>query len=477
MIRYLVVILCFITISIGAQEEKRLALVIGNANYDKGALKNPVNDAELIKKTLEKLNFDVIFATNLELDRDMKAKIREFGEKRNEYNLGFVYYAGHGIQVGGENYLLPTKEKFNCENDVLEYGVKVQTIMNYLKSTTNTINILVLDACRNNPLEQNNCPNNSRSLKDGGLAKMNPTAGSLISFSTSANTTADDGIGENSLYCQSLAQNLLVENVSIYEIFNNVRETVMKKTNGRQIPEEASKLVGNMYYFLKNEQFDLAKKIMSMNKNELTLFLSAYENTNNDNSSKKVINYIQYDAEYYFAKGIEASEIKDYSSAIFYMKKAVELNSEKSLLNEVLYYNLGWFHKAIENYKKSIYYYKKSIEFNSEYAWSYSNLGTLYNRLEKYKLALTYLNKSIEIDPNNPYTFNSRGVAFKELKNYESALIDYNKAIKIDPNYGMAYGNRGNLKSMLDLPFCNDYKKACELGQKIVCEWYEDDCK
>ena len=87
------------------------------------------------------------------------------------------------------------------------------------------------------------------------------------------------------------------------------------------------------------------------------------------------------------------------------------------------------------------------------------------------------LDKSIEIDPNNPYTFNSRGVAFKELKNYESALIDYNKAIKIDPNYGMAYGNRGNLKSMLDLPFCNDYKKACELGQKIVCEWYEDDCK
>ena len=221
MIRYLVVILCFITISIGAQEEKRLALVIGNANYDKGALKNPVNDAELIKKTLEKLNFDVIFATNLELDRDMKAKIREFGEKRNEYNLGFVYYAGHGIQVGGENYLLPTKEKFNCENDVLEYGVKVQTIMNYLKSTTNTINILVLDACRNNPLEQNNCPNNSRSLNNEGLAKIVAPTGSLIAFSTSANSTAADGVGDNSLFCQSLATNLLKPDKTLNQIFQD----------------------------------------------------------------------------------------------------------------------------------------------------------------------------------------------------------------------------------------------------------------
>ena len=110
--RLFLFIFCFITLTTSAQEEKRLALVIGNANYEKRALKNPVNDAALMKQTLEKLNFEVIYAINLERDRDMKDRIIEFGKKRGEYNVGFIYYAGHGIQVGGENYLLPTKEKF-----------------------------------------------------------------------------------------------------------------------------------------------------------------------------------------------------------------------------------------------------------------------------------------------------------------------------------------------------------------------------
>ena len=258
-------ILIFIIFSIVlfGQEEKRLALVIGNANYDKGALKNPVNDAELMKETLEKLNFNVIYDINLEEEEELEDIIIEFGKKRREYNVGFVYYAGHGIQLNGDNYLLPTKEIFNCEDDIRNNGVNVQTIMQYLKSTTNTVNVLVLDACRNNPLENRNCPNSSRSLNDGGLAKIVAPTGSLIAFSTSANTTAADGNSDNSIYCKSLAKNLLVPDKTLSQIFQNVRVDVLNqsKNEGRtQEPEEASKLKSD-YYLIKTERFDLTEKL------------------------------------------------------------------------------------------------------------------------------------------------------------------------------------------------------------------------
>ena len=154
-----IIILLFLKIfffqGLNAQDEKRLALVIGNANYDRGELKNPVNDARLIASTLDSLNFDVILKENLSTKRDMTGAIREFGSKRSEYDVAFVYYAGHGIQVDDENFLLPTKEIFEEEFDVMDYGVSVQNIMRYLRAESNEVNILILDACRDNPFESN----------------------------------------------------------------------------------------------------------------------------------------------------------------------------------------------------------------------------------------------------------------------------------------------------------------------------------
>ena len=178
----LATLLFFISVSLFSQDEKRLALVIGNSNYDKGELKNPVNDARLIASTLDSLEFDVILKENLSTKRDMTAAIREFGTKRSEYDVAFVYYAGHGIQVDDENFLLPTKEVFEEEFDVLDYGVSVQNIMRYLRDQTNEVNILILDACRDNPFESK--WNTTRSLKSQGLAKIPAPTGSLIAFST-----------------------------------------------------------------------------------------------------------------------------------------------------------------------------------------------------------------------------------------------------------------------------------------------------
>jgi len=149
---YLFLLISFFSFS---QEEKRLALVIGNSNYDSIAkLVNPVNDAKLIAKTLDSLDFEVILATDLD-EENFMIKIIEFRNKRKNYDVGFVYYAGHGIQIDGENYLLPVNKKFDEEWKVKKDAINVNDVMDYLTASTDEVNILILDACRNNPWEGN----------------------------------------------------------------------------------------------------------------------------------------------------------------------------------------------------------------------------------------------------------------------------------------------------------------------------------
>ncbi|MFN5912429.1 MAG: caspase domain-containing protein, partial [Bacteroidota bacterium] len=196
-----IIALIFITLSSFGfyAQEKRLALVIGNANYDKGALQNPVNDALLMKKTLESLDFDVILDTNIATLAAFNEVVRKFGEKRDEYNVGFIYYAGHGVQLNDINYLLATKEEYKTEFDVEDKALSVQKIMRYLTSRTDEVNVLILDACRDNPFEQNWNPK-ARSTEGGrGLARIAPPTGSLIAYSTDAGNTAADGNGKNSI--------------------------------------------------------------------------------------------------------------------------------------------------------------------------------------------------------------------------------------------------------------------------------------
>ena len=262
--KLLLILLC-VPLVVFSQEEKRLALVIGNANYDKGELKNPVNDALLIAKTLDSLDFDVILDTNI-ADKILFIKtIREFGNRRLDYDVAFVYYAGHGIQIGSDNYLLPTKQDFQNKYDVLDFGVNVEDIMRYLESMTDQINVLILDACRDNPFEGN--WNKIRSLKGGGLAKIPPPTGSLIAFSTDVGKTAADGDGQNSVYCESLCKNIMLENTSLDQVFRNVRTDVLKATDDYQSPVENSKLTGSAFYLVRSDYLKEFKQLSVMLEN------------------------------------------------------------------------------------------------------------------------------------------------------------------------------------------------------------------
>ena len=239
---YLLLLFSFFSFS---QQEKRLALVIGNSDYIKGPLKNPVNDASLIAETLEGLDFEVMLYKNLKTRASMLKAISEFGQKRPLYDVGFIYYAGHGIQVNNENFLIPTDELINNKLEVEDYAVSLQKILRYLESSgvSNNINFLVLDACRDNPYEMSW----SRSSKGNGLAKTPPPTGSLIAFSTDSNQTAADGDGDNSLYSLSLSKNLTKENISIEQVFKNVLTEVLDESENTQSPVYESKLTGSTY--------------------------------------------------------------------------------------------------------------------------------------------------------------------------------------------------------------------------------------
>ena len=260
-------LICFLctleSIAQSNQEVKKLALVIGNANYDAGKLKNPVNDALLMASAFDSLGFDVILDTNIKTQTDFNLTIREFGLKRKEYDVGFVYYAGHCIQVGSENFMLPTKVNLESEDDVDYFGVNVQKIVNILIRTTDQVNVLILDACRNNPFESQ--WNLTRSLRAGkGLAKMQAPMGSLIAFSTTAGNVAPDGSGDNSIYCRSLYNNMFKEGLSLDQLFRNVRSEVLEASNGIQQTEESTQLTGATFYLKERDYENIYREVDSL---------------------------------------------------------------------------------------------------------------------------------------------------------------------------------------------------------------------
>ena len=363
-----------------AQEEKRLALVVGNANYDKGELKNPVNDARLIASTLDSLNFDVILKENLSTKREMTAAIREFGNRRSEYDVAFVYYAGHGIQVEDENFLLPTKEVFEGEFDVLDYGVSVQNIMRYLEAQTNEVNILILDACRDNPFESTF--NTTRSLKGSGLAKMPPPTGSLIAFSTDSGQTAPDGEGENSTYTLSLAKNMLLEDTSIDQVFRNVRSEVLEESGGAQRPVEATQLTGKTFYLKPGtfeEDFIKIDRLLLEGKNLVGVAEIA----------SSIISKQPQNARAYSKRGHAYTLLGDYESAISDYERAIAIDpaSYSSFLYYINTSEVVKYAGLIDIYSDTEYKNEEKRDYYLEKLYKNGNDNPYYYRVKTYYMS------------------------------------------------------------------------------------------
>lgn len=223
-------------------DERRIALVIGNSAYTVGPLKNPVNDARAMTQALREVGFEVIHREDLKRE-DMRRAIREFGARIGRGGVGLFYYAGHGVQVRGENYLIPVDARPESADEVDDDGVNATYVLEKMESAGNGMNIVILDACRNNPF--------TRSFRSGsdGLASVHAPTGTLIAYATAPGAVASDGGDSgNGVYTQELLKIIRTPGLGIEEVFKRVRVAVRRRTQGRQTPWEASSLEGDFYF-------------------------------------------------------------------------------------------------------------------------------------------------------------------------------------------------------------------------------------
>lgn len=223
-------------------QEKRIALVVGNSAYTNSPLKNPVNDANLMASTLQGLGFTVIKKLNV-TKAQLELAVQQFSEKLSTSNVALFYYAGHGMQSNGINYLIPIDARLEKENDLKYQAVNINFIVEEFQQYPQNTNIVILDACRDNPLAQ--------WARGGarGFKAISPSSGTIIAFATAEGSTASDGVGANGLFTSKLVAQMKVAQ-PIEAVFKNTRVQVLKFSEGKQSPQEWSMLTGNFQFVM-----------------------------------------------------------------------------------------------------------------------------------------------------------------------------------------------------------------------------------
>jgi len=255
---------------------RRVALVIGNSNYSRAPkLPNPKHDARDVCGVLKALQFDVTCLYNISTRREFREAIRAFTWKLDSRTVAFFFYAGHGVQLNGQNYLLPTAIDARSPVDIEEDGLNLSYVLRGLEEMRSSPNIVVLDACRENPFPQLTSAGAAQ-----GLARMEPPVGTMLVYATAPNGIALDGIGENGLFTKHLVKHLPTPGQKIDELFQIVSQAVEDeaKTNGmEQVPYRSSSYSGGVCLAgcenpqvvaeiekIKQQQGDAAKRIAAL---------------------------------------------------------------------------------------------------------------------------------------------------------------------------------------------------------------------
>ena len=465
-------------------QEKRLALVIGNANYNEATLDNPINDAILMKETFLKLGFEVVLFTDIETYSEFLSIIDNYNNKRKDYSVGFIYYAGHAVQIGGVNYMLATKEKYESESNIKYKGVNISIFTDEWENPyENELNVLILDACRNNPFEKKIYGDTRTIGKEGlGLAEIDgskqPT-GSIVAFSTAAGKTASDGKegSKNSLYCQSLSTNLQLEDVSIRNIFGKVSKEIYIATN--QYPVVSDKMFDVDFYLKKstyidqiieidslieNDNFDFAneKTLIVLGKspnNKATLLRKGrieYLTKNSDYNGShlfKADSLYPNDPEVHEYLGRYYSTIGEVEKGIKYMNRAIDLDSQDP---ELFYWRARFFEENNE-FQNAESDYTQLIMLDSTVN-RFVARSEFFFRCKEYELALQDYTKVIALDKENPKSYDNRADCYIAMNENTSALKDLDKAIDLAPDDAYYYNNRAD--------FYKDYKTEYKLALK-----------
>ena len=241
------IFIVFIFVSLSGQANaqgaagRRVALLVGNASYKESPLSNPINDARAMAEVLKSRGFEVILRENTS-KLDLERAVADFGEKLQQGATGLFYYAGHGMQVNGRNFLIPVDARIQSEQRVRLEAVDVDLVLEQMQAARSTVNLVILDACRNNPFEKRFRGGG------GGLAQINAPEGTLIAYATAPGSVAADGASKNSLYTEELLKAMQAPGAKVEEVFKAVRVAVSQRSKGAQTPWEASSLIGDFFF-------------------------------------------------------------------------------------------------------------------------------------------------------------------------------------------------------------------------------------
>lgn len=226
--------------ALAANAEPRVALVIGNAAYPAAPLRNPANDANAIAARLRAMGFEVVLRTNV-TQREFTRAVSQFGQALKPGSVALFYYAGHGMQVRGRNFLIPVDADIQSEASARSESVDLDLVLEQLGPSR--LSMVILDACRNNPFE-----GKFRTARGSGLAQVDAPKGTLLAYATAPGKVASDGEGVNGLYTAELLKAMEIPGAKVEEVFKAVRVNVIKATAGEQIPWESSSLTGDYYF-------------------------------------------------------------------------------------------------------------------------------------------------------------------------------------------------------------------------------------
>ena len=380
------------------KDQKRVALVIGNSDYKDMPLRNPANDADDIARVLHELGFTVQTKMNAN-QREMEDAVREFVREIQDGDVGLFYFSGHGVQVSGENYLIPVAGLIETETDCRYKAVNAGLILGKMEESRNRTNIFILDACRNNPFR------GFRSMTKG-LTMMDAPVGTFIAYATAPGSVAADGTGRNSPFAKHLTQTIKKKGLGIEHVFKEVLREVRKETEGKQIPWIASSLQDDFYFnpssvtslstkpseqematlreaetvaTLEREKREheqelaklreaqriasLEKERLEKEKQELLTRISPLPTPTSPMSvSAQSSEYREKGDAYYYGRGVS----KDYVEAMRLYRMAAEKGDAYAM------YNLGWMYISGDGVSKdrteATKWYRKAADKGNEYA-------------------------------------------------------------------------------------------------------------
>ena len=406
---------------VASAQEQRVALVIGNGTYQNmGTLSNPANDAKAMAATLRRAGFDVIERKNA-TRREMIEAARAFAQRLSPGGVGLFFYAGHGIQARGANYLLPVDVALSVEDDLKYEAFDVQDIVNKLGDARVRLSIVILDACRDNPF--------AKSFGSRGFGSIEaPPSGTVIAYATAAGKFAADGDRENGVYTSELLKVMNEPGRELREVFDRAGEAVQRKTVNAQTPWISSSFQGRFYFTepppMPRDSVAPSQPAIAREAQEQAAWAAVFNST----TPPPLEAFLERFPDGVYA-GIARAKVKEMKDKQPAPAAVVPPPSAPNSTDAKYARDIARDDKIIRRNPKNASAY-------NERCWARAVLGQLQQ-------ALADCEEALRLGPVDAETLDSRGFTYLKLGRLEDAIADYDAALRLDPKQAESLYGRG----------------------------------